>query len=324
MARLLRLHYPGALIDWWLSDSLLGLLHEDPDINQVIPFTRRGWARPSSIKAGFKAICKIRATQYDLVLDLQSLLRSGIVAWLSKGGLCIGLQDPREGAPLFHDISVPRPSTSTHAVDWYLEVLRLLSVPIDRPFEWLPERIQMVPTELQQALAGSREKQAWIALQPGARWSNKRWPLENFRALAIRLTSQFPCVRLVVFGSTDERPWGEKILYGLPATHLNLAGQTSLGTAIEWMRHCHLLITNDTGPMHIAAALKTPVIALFGPTDPNRTGPYGQLNNVLRTDIHCAPCLQSRCHRKPEIECLTGLSVELVYQAALDMLSLKT
>jgi len=90
---------------------------------------------------------------------------------------------------------------------------------------------------------------------------------------------------------------------------------------IDFLRRCDLLVTNDTGPMHVAAALGKPLIALFGPTAPERTGPYGQLQNVLRLDLPCAPCLKSDCHYEKPLECLRGLSPALVSQRVSAILS---
>ncbi len=83
---------------------------------------------------------------------------------------------------------------------------------------------------------------------------------------------------------------------------------------VEWLRLCDLMITNDTGPMHVAAALGKPLVALFGPTEPRRTGPYGQLNRVMRIDLPCSPCLKSRCHYEKKNECLNALSPAMVLQ----------
>ena len=83
---------------------------------------------------------------------------------------------------------------------------------------------------------------------------------------------------------------------------------------VEWLRLCDLLVTNDTGPMHVAAALGKPLVALFGPTEPRRTGPYGQLENVLRLDLPCSPCLKSHCHYEKPNECLNALSPATVFE----------
>src|SRR6185503_12292478 len=130
---------------------------------------------------------EVRARKFDWVIDLQSLLRSGLFAWLANGGLTLGLEDRREGASAFYDIAVPRPSFHTHAVDWYLSVLPALGVPVHWKFTWLPQRERVV--------AGFKAK--WnldsarrIVIQPGARWVNKRWPSGHFAELVRNLAAE--------------------------------------------------------------------------------------------------------------------------------------
>jgi ADP-heptose:LPS heptosyltransferase len=93
-----------------------------------------------------------------------------------------------------------------------------------------------------------------------------------------------------------------------------LCGQTSLPEMIEWLRRCELMVTNDTGPMHAAAALGKPLVALFGPTEPRRTGPYGHLESVLRLDLPCSPCLKSHCVYEKPNECLKAISPAMVFE----------
>jgi lipopolysaccharide heptosyltransferase II len=148
-----------------------------------------------------------------------------------------------------------------------------------------------------------------VALQPGARWQNKRWPVENFVTLVRQLAQKHPHTRIAILGDKGDQLLGQIISEAAPDRCLNLCGQTTLPEMIEWIRRCDLMITNDTGPMHVAAALGKPLIALFGPTEPHRTGPYGQLQNVLRVaDLPCAPCMKSTCHYEKREECLRALT----------------
>ncbi len=147
-----------------------------------------------------------------------------------------------------------------------------------------------------------------IVFQPGARWANKCWPAEHFSELIGLLAGKFPAARFAILGGKEDHLLGEIISPVAPERCLNLCGQTSLPEMVEWIRLSDLLVTNDTGPMHAAAALGKPLVALFGPTEPRRTGPYGQLENVLRLDLPCAPCLKSVCHFEQPEECLRALS----------------
>ena len=251
----------------------------------------------------------IREHSFDWVIDLQGLARSGIVAWLANGTLTVGLDDPREGAGCFCDIVVPRPSYETHAVDWYLRVLPPLGVPIHSDFRWMPERPDRA-SALQEKWRP--ESGRWILLQPGARWLNKRWPVENFVALAGQILRRHADVRLAILGGESERRLGQAIARVDPGRCLDLTGRTSLPEAVEWVRLGDLMITNDTGPMHVAAALGKPVISIFGPTEPRRTGPYGQVEEALQARLACAPCMKSYCSYEKPLECLRAISPDTV------------
>jgi heptosyltransferase-1 len=245
------------------------------------------------------------------VIDLQGLARSGLIGWLANGGFNIGLDDAREGARGFYDLAVPRPGFHTHAVDWYLEVLRPLGVPVHWNFTWLPPR--------RQAEAAVKEKQGtvsarWIVLQPGARWANKRWPIEHFTELVRRLASDYADLRFAILGGRDDAVLGESIARADPERCLDLTGRALLPEMIEWIRHSELMVTNDTGPMHVAAAMGKPVVALFGPTEPRRIGPYWQIDRVIRlTSLPCSPCLKDTCAYQKPFECLRGLSPAVVH-----------
>jgi lipopolysaccharide heptosyltransferase II len=190
-------------------------------------------------------------------------------------------------------------------------VLPRLGVPVHKNFQWLPERPAIAAAvKSKWQTDGAR----WIAIQPGARWENKRWPVEYFAALVRLLAKHLPDTRFAILGAAEDKPLGEIILRAEPQRSLNLCGETSLPEMIEWLRRCELMVTNDTGPMHAAAALNKPLVALFGPTEPRRTGPYGHLENVLRIDLPCSPCLKSHCtYEKPD-ECLKAIPPATVFE----------
>ena len=312
--RLLKLHWREAEIYWWIDAALAPLLEGDPDLAGIVRFERRRWAAPRHWPEMLRSIRWMRARNFDRVIDLQCLARSGAFAWLANGQSLIGLDEVREGARGFYDVAVRRASFHTHAVDWYLGVLPVLGVPVHKNFVWLPERPAVaadVKRKWPDAFAAtphSARRAQWIALQPGARWENKRWPAEHFAGLVRLLAQKYPDVRFAVLGAPADRPSGEVVAGAEPERCLNLCGQTSLPEMVEWLRLSRLLVTNDTGPMHVAAALGKPLVALFGPTEPRRTGPYGCLDSVLRLNLPCSPCLESHCHWKNPEECLTAIT----------------
>ncbi len=313
VARLIKRHLPHSEIFWWIDANLAPLIEGDPDLAGVIRFVRRGWAQPENLRKFVHDLRWMRAQNFDWVIDLQGLARSGAVSWLANGKKLIGLDEPREGARGYYDIIVQRPTWGTHAVDWYLRTLPPLGVPVDMDFNWLPERPAVA--------AAVREKwqtdgARWVLLQPGARWENKRWPVENFIAVVKQLGGANPNLRFAVLGGRDDAEAGQKISAALPERCLDLTGKTTLPEMIEWVRLGALLITNDTGPMHVAAAMRKPLVAIFGPTAPQRTGPYGTLESVLRMELPCAPCMKSRCHFEQPLACLHGVEVQRVGTAA--------
>jgi len=309
--RLLKRHLPGSEIHWWIDSALASLLEGDPDLAAAVRFERRRWASPAHWPEMWRSIGWLRAQNYDWVIDLQCLARTGAFAWLANGGLLVGLDEPREGARGYYDIIVPRASFHTHAVDWYLAVLPRLGVPVDGNFTWLPER-----PEVKDAVQAKWETRGfrWVALQPGARWTNKRWPIESFVELTRHVATRYAEVHFAILGGTEDRLLGEAISRAVPDRCLNLAGQTSLLEMVEWLRLADLVVTNDTGPMHAAVALDKPIVALFGPTEPRRTGPYGRLETVIQHPLPCAPCLESRCAWPQHTECLTAISPTMVLE----------
>jgi lipopolysaccharide heptosyltransferase II len=316
--RLLKCHLPASEIFWWIDSALAPLLEDDPDLTGIVRFERKRWAAPQHWPEMLRSLRWMRAQNFDWVIDLQCLARSGAFAWLANGQFLIGLDEVREGARGFYDVAIRRASFHTHAVDWYLAVLPRLGVPVHNHFTWLPLRPAIAAAiQSKWQTDGAR----WIAIQPGARWENKRWPVEHFAELIRLLAKKFPDTRFAVLGTAENQSLGAAIARAEPLRCLNLCGQISLLEMVEWLRRCELMVTNDTGPMHVAAALGKPLVALFGPTEPRRTGPYGHLENVLRLDLPCSPCLKSHCtFEKPE-ECLKAISPAQVFERACQLLN---
>ena len=309
LLRLLKQHRPDAEVHWWLAAELLPLLEGDADVNQLIPFERKRWRSPGYWPAGLAQIHAMRAARYDWVIDLQGLARSALFAWLADGAFTVGLELEREGAHLAYDLAVPRPKAKPHAVDWYLAVARALGIPVHDQFDWLPPRAEAAAlAETKWPSDGSR----WLGINPGARWDNKRWPAAHFAELVRQLAAHDARFRFALFGGSGDWQLTETIRRAAPDRCENFAGRTTLPELIELLRRCELLVTNDTGPMHLAAALRKPVVSLFGPTRPDQTGPYGQEAFALHHPLACAPCMKSRCHWAEPLACLRSISAASV------------
>ena len=305
LLRLLKRHRPDAEVHWWLAAELLPLLEGDADLAQLIPFERKRWRSPAYWPAGLAQIRALRDARYDWVIDLQGLARSATFAWLANGAFTVGLELEREGAHLAYDLAVPRPKDRPHAVDWYLALARALDIPIQADFDWLPARPAITA---QVEAKWPRDEFRWLGINPGARWDNKRWPAEHFAELVRRLAASDARFRFALLGGSGDWQLTETIRRAAPERCENFAGRTTQPELIEVLRRCELLVTNDTGPMHLAAALRRPVVSLFGPTRPDQTGPYGQTHLALTRPLPCAPCMKSRCHWAEPLACLRGLS----------------
>jgi ADP-heptose:LPS heptosyltransferase len=307
--RLIKQQRPDWEVHWWIAKHFSPVLEMDRDINALHYFDRNGWNSIKGVASGIKGVIRMRREQFDVVIDLQGLARSALHGWAVRGGYTLGLDQKREGAVVQYDEVIERPDCQAHAVDWCREVLPRLGLKADAGFEWLPERTWLSENLKVQ---GFESDYRWIGLCPGARWRSKRWPLESFVDLVRKMNS--PDVRFAVIGGMKDRAMGERLR--CENRVLDLTGRTTIPEMIEWLRVCSVVITNDTGPMHIAAAVNTPVVALFGPTNPQFTGPYRARGSVLRhQQLPCVPCFQRICPLPEERECLRAVSPEEVITA---------
>ena len=295
--RLLKRRWPESEIYWWIEAGLAPLLEGDADLAGLFVFNRRHWGRPGWWLATWLTLRAVRRERFDFVLDLQGLGRSGFFAWLANGKTVIGLDNPREGnregAQIFYDLLAPRSPAGTLAFQRYLSVLTALGVPVDWNFEWLPSRPAAAARVREQV---AQRPGRWVMLLPGARWENKRWPVELFEDTVRRLARADGGLNFAILGAATDRPLAEVIVRAGPERCLDLTGRTTLSEMIEWLRFADLVIANDTGPMHVAAALGRPLLAIYGPSNPLLTGPYGPKDQALQAlQVSCVPCLKRTC-----------------------------
>ena len=158
----------------------------------------------------------------------------------------------------------------------------------------------------------SAVKRVGLVVGSSPKWPTKRWPVEFFLELSKRLVRELKC-EIVLIGSEGEGVPAE--LFEKEKKILNLIGKTSLSDLVPLIRHLDVLVTGDTAPLHIAAASQTPVVALFGPTDPKRHMPPAKASAVLVKNLACQPCYQGICKNTEELACLKQISVQEVFQA---------
>ena len=290
---------------WWRPRTR-PLLSGHPALNEVWVAPR---LRPAELFLRVQpgrpapACPQLRARPFDLVVDLQGLIKSAVWVALARSPRKVGYDQTRELSYLALTERVEPFDPEAHAVRRYLNLAHIWGPPCPAPLPPGPGRgrgyFSPDPGETGRPLA---------VLHPGARWSSKLWPAASWAHLAEWLRDQgLP-------GGRHREPRRPGVGRGAwsaqcRAPLLNLAGRTSLAQLAAIFRKARLAVTTDTGAMHLAAALGTPVVALFGPTAPWRTGPFGDGHLVVRLGLPCSPCFKRRC---PEPRCLTDLTPEVV------------
>jgi heptosyltransferase I len=290
----------GATLDWAVQAEYAELVRCVADVDDVIPVPRR-----ETMRRGRAFLRALRRKRYATIVDLQGLLKSALVARAARGDVRIGPSFCREGSRLLYTAVAGPRNKQRHAVDENLDAVRYLGLP-DAPIVF-PLRVPAVA----HATGSPR-----IGLVPGARWRTKAWPSAAFRDCARRVRTVRPRARFYLFGGPDDAGACAAIEAGLGASAENLCGRTSLVETGGYLREMDVVLANDTGPLHMAAALGRPCVALYGPTDPVRTGPYGAGHAVLTPDRDCRPCFSRTC-RVGGVACLQGIPPERVAEAVL-------
>lgn len=304
----LRLVFPGAEITWLVEAAYAPLLAGHPALDRVwlAPRVRLGQQGCRRDLAAFLRLAgRLRRESFDLVIDLQGLLKSAVWTALARSHRKIGYHRTRELSWLPLVERLPAFDPEAHAVARYLNVAQYLGAPLSPP-RFRLEHLALEPGNLPAEMAG----RDLVILHPGTRWATKLWPAASWAALADWLGAQGMGVALT--GSAADRALTAEIAARAGGSLLDLAGESTLPELAGLFQRARLAVTVDTGPMHLAAALGTRVAALFGPTAPGRTGPFGAGHEILRLDLPCSPCFQRRCDAP---RCLTELPVKRVMAA---------
>ncbi len=300
----------NAELDWVTQPEYAELVRCFPDVSHVIAFPRKSWATDWP---GFMR--DIRSRRYDLVVDLQGLLKSAVVARFAGGKRVVGPSFFREGSRLLYDAVAGPRNRNRHAVDEALDVVRFLGLDASTPQfpVRFPERTFAEPSPR-------------VAMIPVSRRANKNWPLEYFCETAVGLVRDHAASLYLMGGPSDGDACSviEQTVWAQAGRRpVNLAGRTVLAEMGSWLAGMDLVVANDSGPIHMAAALGVPVAAVFGPTDPVRTGPYGDRHAVLVAEgLACRPCLRRSC-REDVLECLISVRPQRMIEAAARLLKEK-
>lgn len=282
----LRRSFPQARIHWLIRPEFAPLIEGHPHVDEIILFDRKflakAWHSAAASRGLLSLVSELRRRRFAAVLDLQGLFRTGLLAWLSG---CRQRFGPRwrEMAHLFYTTSVRPRLEWIHVVDYYLKLVEAMGASDLRPEFVLPEKptARTVARDLLSRHQIALDR--YVIIIPGSAQTSKCWPAERFAALVDRLASGHG-LAVAAIGGQSENGMIETIRSLAKHPPANLAGRTSLPELVEVLRGAKLVVSNDTGPGHIAAALGRPLVMMFSWSNPLRVGPYGRPQCIVARD----------------------------------------
>ena len=299
--------WPKSAIDWIVKPEWAPLLDGHPMLRDVLRFPTgwRGWRT---------TVAQLRRRRYEMVIDLQGLLRSGLLSWLSGAPSRVGFANGREGSPWCYTRRIMPPPDPVHAVERYRDLVRQLGVEVEGSVRFpLPAwPAAEVWADRLWAAEGIGADESICVIHPAARWVTKRWPAERFASVADRVAAESGW-RLMLVAAAPQKAQTAEVSRQMRRRPIDLVGRTTLPQLAVLLRRAAVLVTNDSGPMHLAAAVGTSVVAIFGPTDPRKIGPYGKGHTVLYKPVDCSPCRRQRCVQG--LACLNAIEVDEVVAA---------
>jgi heptosyltransferase-1 len=317
----LRKSFPDAKISWFIRPEFAPLLKNHPDLTEVILFDRKylgkAWYNPRAFASLVSLIWRLNRSKFDAVIDLQGLFRTASLAWLSGCRKRFGMADAREFGHIFYTNKVKQDRDSIHLVDYYLKIVREAGAPkIDVQF-LLP--IDPVAAGMVKRLLAANDikPDSYAVFVPTSAHEDKCWPAERFAALAARVSTQFH-LSIIATGAASEKDAVESLKTKASSPITNFAGATSLSELVALLKTARLVVSNDTGPGHIAAALGVPVVLIFGPTNPARVHPYNRPQCAVAVEPGGRGFKADSTDPKHDIKAIT---VDEVYQKVCEQLN---
>lgn len=300
----LKQRFPEARIDWVVAHGLHAFLEDHPLIHKLWVIKKDQWKDMGRLARTLREIRDLRTglkkAGYEVCVDLSGILRSGVITWFSRAPYKLGFKESDEGSPFFYTHKI-HGSMSIHAIDRYLKIAEYLGCRTDEivypfaPYDPDPSILKGLP-------------RSFAVMSPSAGKPANRWDAAKFGGLAARLP-----VPTVVIASGPESGIADEVVRHSKGKAVSIAGRTGLKDLLGVIGKARFFVCNDTGPMHMAAALSVPVFAVFGPANPIRTGPYGPIHTVVRKNLPCSPCYAHVPCRKYNHRCMADISVRDVF-----------
>jgi lipopolysaccharide heptosyltransferase II len=314
----LKTKYPDARVTFLTCSKAESALRGNPYIDEILTYDAF-WFYPQDRKKSFNEyrtfLKKLRSKRYDMVIEARADMRDIIFIASMSRSRCRISYGVGGGGYLLTDI-VPYERLK-HKVDYHLDIVKYLGCPVD-DLEWDIYLTENEEKEVREALAakGIDFGKSLVAIHPGGRKELKSWSAEGYADIADRLIEDFDAT-VVFTGSPDEAFLSKRIQGMMNNKSYMLAGSVSLRGLTSVLRMCDLFICNDTSPLHIASAIGTPTVAVFGPSKSIETGPYGNIHRVVENDYPCRyGCDENTCRHDVYNECMTTITPDKVYSAA--------
>lgn len=302
--RAVRSHFPDAYIAMLVAKQSADVLQENPHLDEIITFDRL--AKNKDTGEMFRIAHILRERKFTLTIDLQRKFRTELLMYLSgaaervgKGRLCT-VRVSEQG--------------NKHATAHYFDLLHAARIPAeDQRLELFLSESERLDAAQRFGTAGTNDGQLKVGFFPGAGWKLREWMPERFAAIGDRLVQRFNA-DVLIFGGQQETELVQSVVNLMNAPAIPFAGNLQIRQLAACIEKCDLFLTNDTGPMHIAAAVGTPTVSLFGPGNHIRFQPLGKQHQMIRHNVPCSPCKQFTDKCKDNI-CMKGINVDEVWQS---------
>jgi len=316
--RAIRKRFPNTQISLLVKPWVAPVFENSEHIDQLLMYDDKG--RHKNIFGKFRLARDLKKYHFDAAILLQNAFEAALITFLADIPLRIGYNTDVRQLLLTHAVTCTNEIKKKHQTDYYLNILRGIGIVEDNKELYLRlnqrDRFQAEKILLEEQLSID---DTIVGINPGATYGPaKQWPYDRFARLADRIQT-FTESRVIIFGGPNDKNLGENISQKMQYRPIDLSGKTSLGEAMALIERCDLFITNDSGLMHVAAALDVPLIAVFGSTNPTTTGPLGRNSRIVRVSLECSPCLRPECP-KGHLDCMDQISVEMVFKVVKEML----
>jgi lipopolysaccharide heptosyltransferase I len=319
----LRSAFSDARIDWLVETRCREILLDNPSLDELIQVDTLRWRKRLHSAGTWKEVAAslrhLRRRRYDVVFDFQGLVKSGLTAWLARSPRRIGFERSRlreSFSAVFTNEWIPVPFERGHVIDKNLSLLK--AVGIDTREREFPMK---VPESLVENVSKALDElgfSEYVLINPGGGWVTKIWDSSRYGALAAEILRELDLPSLVLWGPGEEDLAESVVASSRGAARM--APPTELRELIPYSRRARLFVGGDTGPLHIASALRVPVVGLYGPSDPVQNGPFWEDDIVVWKSASCSPCYKRRCPGLGMV-CLTSVEVPEVLDAVRRRLS---